>query len=104
MFISIQQCQTNLNWLKEKLAIKVDSQSKVEIAYMLEDLSAALGTCTETLAATEYHYHSEKTPFNRALNKYADEMNSNYHYKLTVLQSVLKACSNEESKSKFQPY
>ena len=104
MFISIQQCQLNLNWLKEKLGVKVDSQSKVEIAYMLEDLSAALGTATETLAATEYHYHSDKTPLNRALNKFADECNGNIHYKLTVLQSVLKACSNEESKSKFQPY
>ncbi len=103
-FLSIEQCQTNLAWLKEKLSIKVDSQNKAEIAFYLEDISAALGTCTETLAATEKHYHTDKTPFNRALNKYADEMNANYHYRLTTLQSVLKAIGSEESKARFQPY
>lgn len=99
-----EKCSINLEYIKEKMNVKVDTTSPEQIAYFLEELSSILGLLTETLASCEYYYHSDKTPLNRARLKYAEEENANIHYRMNGLMSTLKVARDEKNNSKFQPF
>lgn len=97
------KCFTNLEYVKEKMSVKVDTTSPEQLVYFLEELSSVLGLLTETLASCEYHYHSDKTPLNRARLKYGDECNANIHYRMNSIMSSLKVAKSEQHTSRFQP-
>ena len=97
------KCFTNLEYVKEKMSVKVDTTSPEQLVYFLEEISSLLGLLTETLASCEYHYHSDKTALNRARLKYGEEMNSNVHYRMNSLMSAIRNAKSEQSTSRFQP-
>jgi len=92
------KCFTNLEYVKDKMSVKVDTTSPEQLVYFLEELSSVLGLLTETLASCEYHYHSDKTPLNRARLKYAEEENANIHYRMNGLMSTLRVAKSEQGK------
>jgi len=97
------KCFTNLEYVKEKMSVKVDTTSPEQLVYMLEEISSLLGLLTETLASCEYHYHSDKTALNRARLKYSEELNGNAHYRMNSLMSNIRNAKSEQNTSRFQP-